>query len=210
MNQQLTKIEQQYKEKCEQRKAKIRQEPKKFKRFFKWCWYYMTFMFIWLFYNMRDRRSAVCILIAFTFWSGSVWVPALLGFMFHNNWLIGLAGSIWLWWLSPFGSPFLELVVLTSIGLKALDKKIRSVKIMMSAKKKFRALTLESKALYLVHKHMNGEKYRRFEKIAFTYFDKGHGVWVAVDNRDGDCYVEEFNTRLEAYKYLYGENYVIE
>lgn len=34
--------------------------------------------------------------------------------------------------------------------------------------------------------------------------------YIAVDNRDGDCYVEEFKTKEIAYKYLLNENYDLE
>lgn len=121
----LEQIQKAYEEKQNAKKEKIRQEPKKFKRFWKWVWFWCTFPWIWLWYNMKDWRTAIFILISLTIWSATVWVPGLLGFIFNNGWLLGLAGTIWLWWLSPCGSPFIELVVLTAIGMKAVFNKIK-------------------------------------------------------------------------------------
>lgn len=123
-SQKIKELEAEYKAKSEARKAKIRQEPKKVKRFFKWVWYIIAYPFIWLFYNMRDPRSAICILISFVIWSGTVWIPALIGLIFRNPAIWAIAGAIWVWWLSPFGSPFIELVIITGIGFKAILNKL--------------------------------------------------------------------------------------
>lgn len=124
----IKEVEAQYKERSDARKAKIRQEPKKLKRFFKWLWFLISFPFIWLFYNMRDWRSAVCIILSFALWSGTVWIPGLIALIFKNKALWIVAGSIWAWWLSPVGSPFIDIVIVTAIAFKAIHNKIRERK----------------------------------------------------------------------------------
>ena len=57
-------IKEQYDAKQAEWKAKIKAEPKKGKRFWKWVWYWIAFPWVWLFYNIRDWRSAICILVS--------------------------------------------------------------------------------------------------------------------------------------------------
>jgi hypothetical protein len=118
-------LEAKYKEQAERRKAKIRLEPNKFKRFWKWVWYLIAFPWIWLFYNARDWRSVICIIISFALWSASVWLFYLLYFLTQNAWFLGIGSAVWLWWISPVGSPFILLVTITAIGMKALFNKIK-------------------------------------------------------------------------------------
>jgi len=118
-------LEAKYKEQAERRKAKIRLEPNKFKRFWKWVWYLIAFPWIWLFYNARDWRSVICIIISFALWSASVWLFYLLYFLTQNAWFLGIGSAVWVWWISPVGSPFILLVTITAIGMKALFNKIK-------------------------------------------------------------------------------------
>lgn len=118
-------LEAKYKEQAERRKAKIRLEPNKFKRFWKWVWYLIAFPWVWLFYNARDWRSVICIIISFALWSASVWLFYLLYFLTQNAWFLGIGSAVWLWWISPVGSPFILLVTITAIGMKALFNKIK-------------------------------------------------------------------------------------
>ena len=41
---------------------------------------------------------------------------------------VGAASGVWLWWLSPAGSPFILCVTFTAIGMKALFDKIKSIR----------------------------------------------------------------------------------
>lgn len=130
-NKKLSKLEQEYNAQANIRKDKIRQETSKFKRFWKWIWYFISFPFVWLFYNIRDWRSAICVVIAFLLWSVSVWGFYLAAIICGwstpaAKWLIAIGSAVWGWWLSPAGSPFILIVTMTSIGLKAIWNKIRN------------------------------------------------------------------------------------
>lgn len=129
----LKDLEKQYKEKQDSWKMRIRLDPNKFRRFWKWVWYLVAFPFVWLFYNIRDWRSAVCILISLLLWSSSVWgfyLAALIcGWTTDAaKWLIGVGSAVWVWWASPVGSPFILLVTLTGIAFKMLFNKIKEIK----------------------------------------------------------------------------------
>lgn len=129
----LKELENQYNEQAERRKEKIRQEPSKFKRFWKWVWYLICFPWVWLFYNCRDWRSLVCVIISFALWSASVWIWYVLALCSgwetdFAKWCLGIGSAVWIWWLSPVGSPFILLVTLTSIGIKATFNKIKGRK----------------------------------------------------------------------------------
>lgn len=130
----LSYLEKQYKEKQLMWKTKIRFETNKFKRFWKWVWFFIAFPFVWLFYNIRDWRSAICVVISFLLWSSSVWIWYMLAIFTGwtstdiGKWFIGIGSAVWVWWLSPLGSPFILLVTITAIGIKALFNKIKSLK----------------------------------------------------------------------------------
>ena len=114
-------------------KVHIKMKPTKVKRFWSWVWYLIAFPWVWLFYNIRDWRSLICIFISFLLWSSSVWLFYLLGFIFYyneplRNTMFGIGSAVWIWWASPIGSPFILLVTFTSIGLKALFNKINNRK----------------------------------------------------------------------------------
>jgi len=129
----LQKLEEEYNNKQKAWKDHIREEPSKFKRFWKWVWYLIAFPFVWLFYNVRDWRSAICIVISFLLWSVSVWgfyLAALIcGWTTDAaKWLIGIGSAVWVWWASPIGSPFILCVTFTAIGIKTIFNKIHHKK----------------------------------------------------------------------------------
>lgn len=118
-----------YKESQEKRKEEIRREPKKSKRFWKWCWYFVSFPFRWIWANLHDWRTMVVFAIVFAIYSGSVWGFYLAAFLVGwtselGLWLQGIGSAVWIWWLGPL-SPFTELVIITTIGIKALFDKIK-------------------------------------------------------------------------------------
>ena len=55
----LKELEQAYNEQSNKRKAKIKEEPNKFKRFWKWVWYVVCFPYVWIWYNIRDFRTLI-------------------------------------------------------------------------------------------------------------------------------------------------------
>ena len=121
----LKELEKEYNERAAIRKSKIKGENNRFKRFWLWIWYFISFPFIWLFYNIRDWRSLICVLISLLLWSASVWIFYLLAILTGwttdtAKWFIGIGTAVWIWWLSPLGSPFILLVTITSIGIKSL------------------------------------------------------------------------------------------
>lgn len=129
----LKELENEYKQKQNDWKDKIRAKPSRWKRFWSWVWYLIAFPFVWLFYNIRDWRSAICVGISFILWSASVWIWYLLALITGWTteiavWFLGIGSAVWVWWLSPVGSPFILLVTVTSIGIKALFNKIKEHK----------------------------------------------------------------------------------
>lgn len=112
-------IQQLYKQKQDEWKSKIRNKPKH--RWLHWLWYFIAFPFVWLWYNIRDWKSAVCVVISFILWSGSVWIWYLLAFITQRfDIFIPIGSAIWIWWISPVGSPFILLVTITAIAMKSL------------------------------------------------------------------------------------------
>ena len=133
-------LESDYKKRQLAWKVHIRMKPTKAKRFWAWVWYLIAFPWVWLFYNIRDWRSVLCIIISFLLWSSSVWLFYLLGFIFYYSETIrtsmfAIGSAVWVWWVSPVGSPFILLVTMTSIGMKALLNKINNKKSDNSHKK---------------------------------------------------------------------------
>lgn len=126
-------LKQVYEDKQKNWKMKIRLKPKKSQRFWGWVGYLVAFPFVWLFYNIRDWRTAICVIVSFLLWSGSVWVFYLLAAICGwttdaAKWFIGIGSAVWVWWVSPVGSPFILLVTFTAIGMKMLFDKIKSIR----------------------------------------------------------------------------------
>lgn len=117
-------IEAQYKAKQEEEKAKIRQEQNKFKRFWKWVWYLISFPFKWIWVNIRDWRTALIFAIVVLVVGSEVWVPLLLGTIFGNKWLLGVAATCELFWLGP-GTPFMVICIVITIAIKGVFNKIK-------------------------------------------------------------------------------------
>ena len=126
----LKELEQEYRKRQLAWKVHIRTKPTKWKRFWAWVWYLIAFPFVWLFYNIRDWRSLICIIVSFLLWSSSVWIWYVLALCSGwtttaAKWFIGIGSAVWIWWASPVGSPFILLVTFTSIGIKAIFNKIK-------------------------------------------------------------------------------------
>lgn len=117
----IKEIEQEYELKQKERKAKIKEEPNRFKRFWKYIWFYISFPFIWLFYNIRDWHTLVIFIIVMLVIGSEVWVPYLLAFITRgtefSKWMVGVGSACWIFWLGPF-TPFLPLCIVITIGIK--------------------------------------------------------------------------------------------
>lgn len=125
------KIAELYEAKQKEWKEKIRSKPTKWLRFWSWMWYLIAFPWVWLFYNIRDWRSAICVVISLVLWSASVWIWYLLAIITGwstdvAKWFLGIGSAIWIWWISPVGSPFILLVTITAIGIKMVWDKIKN------------------------------------------------------------------------------------
>lgn len=119
----LKEVQAKFEESQQKEKEKIRQEPKKSKRFWKWCLYFALFPFKWIWVNFRDWRTIVIFVIVVIIVGSEVWVPFILGIIFNNAWLIGIATACEAFWLAPF-TPFLALCIFLTILIKALMNKI--------------------------------------------------------------------------------------
>lgn len=118
-----------FEEKKKASKEKIKQEPNKFKRFWKWVLYLIVFPFKWLWYNIRDWRTAVIFIITVVVVSSEVWVPYLLGFIFYANealriTMFSVGSACWLFWLGP-GTPFIIICIGITIGVKEIFNRIK-------------------------------------------------------------------------------------
>ena len=113
------------------KKSQIRQEPSKFKRFWKWVWYYLTFVWVWAWNNVKDCLWLFAIVVFV--YSGSVWVfyasAIFVGWTSTDlgKSLIAIGSGVWAWWMSPLGSPFILLCVVTTLGIKALIESIKAI-----------------------------------------------------------------------------------
>lgn len=124
-------LQEQYEAKQKEEKAKIKADPNKFRRFWKWVAYLILFPFKWLWVNIRDWRTAIIFGIVFAVLSSEVWVPYLIGLITWGTelsaWMFGVASACWLFWLGP-GTPFMVICIGLTIGVKTLWNKITKKK----------------------------------------------------------------------------------
>lgn len=118
----------QYQESTEKRKAEIKAEPKRIKRFFKKLWFWISYPFRWLFMECHDWRFLVIFIIVFLVMSSEIWVFYLLSFINwgsdFSKWCLGIASACWAFWLGPF-TPFIPLCVAITIGIKTIFDKLK-------------------------------------------------------------------------------------
>lgn len=117
-----------YNKSKEKRKSEIRQEKSSFKCFLMWCWYLTTWPFRWAWMEIHDWVFLIIFVIVFLLVSSSVWGGYLIAFIMWNNeevrnWSLGIASASWLFWLGPF-TPFTQIVIFLSIGIKAVFDRI--------------------------------------------------------------------------------------
>lgn len=58
----------------------------------------------------------------------------------------------------------------------------------------------EKEAVDLLNQHTLGGA----PKKKWLFYDKTHDLWIAIDNRSGDFWVDEFKTKDEAERWLEG------
>ena len=126
---QFKEIEAQFKNSQSEWKTRIRQEPSKAKRFWKWVWYLCAFPFLWIWVNIRDFRTALIFIIVALIVSSEVWVPYLIAVICWSNEpvrisMLSVGSACWLFWIGP-GTPFLVICIGLTIGVKALFNKIK-------------------------------------------------------------------------------------
>ena len=127
MNTYLKKLEENYNNQANRRKEAIKSEPNKIKRFFKRIWFWISFPFVWIFYNIRDWRTDIIFSLVFVILYSEVWCPYLIGFICWENeslrhTMFGIGSACWLFWAGP-GTPFLVICITITIGIKALFDK---------------------------------------------------------------------------------------
>ena len=127
-------LNKEYEAKQKEEKEKIRRQPSKYKRFWMWVWYWFIFPFKWIWVNIRDWKTALIFGLVFLVVSSEVWVPYLLGFIFNNNWLIGIGSTCWAFWLAP-GTPFMVICIGLTMAVKALLNRIITWRVSKCQKK---------------------------------------------------------------------------
>lgn len=123
----IKELEKQFAEAQKEQKNKIREEPNKWKRFWKWIWYLIVFPWKWIWINIRDWRTAVIFIIVLLVVSSEVWIPYIIWFITKNGWWLGIGSACWLFWLGP-GTPFLVICIGLTILIKGLFNKIKARK----------------------------------------------------------------------------------
>lgn len=127
----LKELEKEYKRKQLIWKTSIRLKPTRWKRFWSWVWYLIAFPFVWLFYNIRDWRTAVIFGIVVIVVSVEIWLPLLLAFITwgsdFSKIMLGVAGTCELFWLGP-GTPFILICTFLTIAIKGIFNKIKNHK----------------------------------------------------------------------------------
>lgn len=117
---------QRYKESSDRRKAEIKADPRRGKRFWKWCWFLISWPFRWLWAECHDWRFLVLFIGVAAVMSVEVWGFYLAGLVTwgteFSKWAFGVASACWLFWLGPF-TPFVPLCMAITCGIKtAIDR----------------------------------------------------------------------------------------
>lgn len=74
--------------------------------------------------ELQDRLTIIIFIVTVLVLSSEVWLCYLLGIIFNSAYLIGIATTCWLFWLSPF-TPFLSISFLLTIGIREGIRKIQ-------------------------------------------------------------------------------------
>ena len=123
----IKETDQKYENARKERLAKIKQEPSKWKRFWKYVWFALTYVWVWCWKELRDWRTFLIFVIVQLIVGSEVWVPLILGLIFNNKGLLAFAGTMEAFWLLP-GTPFIPICIAITIGIKALIDKRKNKK----------------------------------------------------------------------------------
>ena len=104
--------------------ASIKTEPNRFKRFWKYVWFWLTFTWKWVWSELKDWRTFIIFILVMLVIGVEVWLPLILGLMFDNSYLVGVAMTCEAFWLLP-GTPFVPLCIVITIAIKKLIRRIR-------------------------------------------------------------------------------------
>ena len=123
----IKETDQKYENARKERLAKIKQEPSKWKRFWKYVWFALTYVWVWCWKELRDWRTCLIFVIVQLIVGSEVWVPLILGLIFNNKGLLAFAGTMEAFWLLP-GTSFIPICIAITIGIKALIDKRKKKK----------------------------------------------------------------------------------
>jgi hypothetical protein len=76
---------------------------------------------------LKDKTNLIIFGIVVLVLFAPTWVCALLGFVFNNGWLLGVAATYWAFWLAPF-TPFWLIAIGITFAIRKIYDKIRGKK----------------------------------------------------------------------------------
>lgn len=82
----------------------------------------MKKFFKWLFKQLTDKTTIIIFLILTLIATSPIILGYLLGFIFSNNYLIGIATAYLLFWLAP-GTPVFTVIIGLTILIRKLFKR---------------------------------------------------------------------------------------
>lgn len=124
----LERLEEHYKRVSHAEKVFIKQEPSRWKRFWKLVWWFLKDPFMWIWHHRKDWKTVVIFIVVNVVASGSVWAFYLAAVIVGpgtslGKWLWGIGSAVWAWWLLP-ASPYTLIVIGLTIGIRALIAEI--------------------------------------------------------------------------------------
>lgn len=86
-------------------------------------WIIKFFKALWNFIvtNLKDRTTLIIFIIVFLLFSSPIILGYLLGFIFQNGWLIGIATGYLAIWAGP-GTPVIPLILLITLAIRKIIK----------------------------------------------------------------------------------------
>ena len=78
----------------------------------------------WLKDNLKDRTTRWTFVVVYLVMTSEVWLCYILGVIFNNAWLLGIATASLAFWCAP-ATPLLPLCLAISIGIIAIIRKVR-------------------------------------------------------------------------------------